>query len=260
MYSNLAIEFTLISIGGYEGSSARKGLIMETQLLLQVKNLSFAYGDCPVLSQIDLELRTGDFAALIGVNGAGKSTLLKLILGELQGDCGHVSWFGQDIRQFRQWPSIGYVPQHNPLSGSQFPATVMEIVMANQFSQIGLFRMPGRKHRQKTMEALGLVGMESYAGQMIGRLSGGQQQRVMLARALVADPAVLLLDEPTTGIDSQTSNTLYALLSDMNRQRGMAVLMITHDIQRATQCAGRILQLQDSHLAPWKEGNGHASV
>lgn len=216
--------------------------------VLEVDNLSFSYGNEPIFSKIGFSVSKGDFAAVIGSNGAGKSTLLRLILGELPPSTGNIRLFGQDIRQFRDWPKIGYVPQNVLQSGVNFPATAEETVKANLFSQIGLLRFPKKEHLEKTRQALEMVGMAEYAKRLIGKLSGGQQQRVLLARVLVSQPEIMLLDEPTVGVDAQTVDSLYELLSRLNKETGLTLIMVTHDISRAVDHVSRILCLEEGSL------------
>ncbi len=170
------------------------------------------------------------------------------MLNELTPVTGRIRLFGQDIRQFKNWPKIGYVPQNGLQSGVNFPATAEEIVKANLFSQIGLLRFPKKEHSDKTRRALELADMAAYSGRLIGELSGGQQQRVMLARVLVNDPELMLLDEPTTGVDAQTVQSLYELLSRLNRETGLTIVMVTHDIGRAASRVSRVLCLEEGSL------------
>ena len=187
---------------------------------IEIKNLYFSYGKENVLDGVSLCLKEGRLAILAGENGAGKSTLLRLLLGELpigeshKGDHeegssdGSIEILGQDIRQFKDWSSISYVPQNGMGGWKDFPASVEEIVRANLYKQIGLFRFAGKKERQQVRAALAQVGMEEYQNRLIGRLSGGQQQRVLLARALVNEPKLLILDEPTSALDEKKCITL----------------------------------------------------
>lgn len=216
--------------------------------IMEVKALSFAYREVPVLERVNFTIYQGDFVSLIGSNGAGKSTLLKLLLGELAPDRGRILWFGQDIAQFRHWPAVGYVPQSGTSLAEGFPATVAEVVAMGLYSAIGPVRLPGHRHRQKVMAALALVGMEDYAKRMVGRLSGGQMQRVLIARALAGDAPVLLLDEPTTGVDSASTQGLYELLRELNRQRKLTILMVTHDTARSTPFVTRTFCLEEGSL------------
>ncbi len=216
--------------------------------IIEADNLSFSYGGEDVFTGVGFTIKRGDFAAVIGSNGAGKSTLLRLVLGELTPSSGHIRLFGEDAIRFRGWPRVGYVPQAAFPSGTGFPATAEEIVMANLYAQIGKFRFPRREHRQKTREALELVGMGEHAARLFGELSGGQQQRVLLARVLVGQPEVMLLDEPATGIDAATTAALYELLARLNREKGLTIVMVTHDITRAADFVTRVLCLEEKTL------------
>lgn len=199
---------------------------------LETEHLSFSYGEIPVLFDLTFGLDQGGFAALIGSNGAGKSTLLKLLLGELTPTAGTIRLFDQEIGQFKTWTKIGYVPQDGLARHTEFPASVREIVQANLYSEIGLFRFPGRKHREKVEQALNLVGMEGCEKRLIGELSGGQRQRVLLARALVSVPQVMILDEPTAGMDQNGADDFYRLLTRLNQTIGLSILMVSHDVDR----------------------------
>lgn len=199
---------------------------------IEIKNLHFSYGKENVLDGVSLCLKEGRLAILAGENGAGKSTLLRLLLGELpigeshKGDQeegssdGSIEILGQDIRQFKDWSSISYVPQNGMGGWKDFPASVEEIVRANLYKQIGLFRFAGKKERQQVRAALAQVGMEEYQNRLIGRLSGGQQQRVLLARALVNGPKLLILDEPTSALDEKNASHFYRLLKKSMRRKG----------------------------------------
>lgn len=216
--------------------------------MIRVKNLSFGYGSEPIFSKINFSVYQGEFIAIIGANGTGKSTLLKLILNEIQPVTGSIHLFEQPISKFKDWKSIGYVPQNGLKSNSDFPATAEEIVKANLYSQIGLFKFPKKEHQEKTLKALEMVNMGSYSKRMIGQMSGGQQQRVMLGRVLVNNPQLMLLDEPTTGVDSKTIIALYDLLRKLNREMGLTIVMVTHDIGRAADYVSRTLCLEEGSL------------
>lgn len=222
--------------------------------LIEASDLSFQYGKEYVFSSVSFCVHKGDFVALTGPNGAGKSTLLKLILGELTLQNGLIRLFGQDLRQFRQWPKIGYMPQNGVAIGANFPATAEEIVQANLFSEIGLMHRAKKEHRQKVKQALKRVGIEGYEKHPFSELSGGQQQRVLLARVLVNEPAVMILDEPTTGIDYQGIGDLMTLLQSLNKENGAAILMVTHDLARASDYAGRTLCLEEGSLVELTKG------
>ena len=227
---------------------------------IEIKNLHFSYGKENVLDGVSLCLKEGRLAILAGENGAGKSTLLRLLLGELpigeshKGDQeegssdGSIEILGQDIRQFKDWSSISYVPQNGMGGWKDFPASVEEIVRANLYKQIGLFRFAGKKERQQVRAALAQVGMEEYQNRLIGRLSGGQQQRVLLARALVNEPKLLILDEPTSALDEKNASHFYRLLKKINAEKRITVLMVTHDHKRASSYADDIWVLEDGKV------------
>ena len=211
--------------------------------VLEAKDLSFAYGNTQVLDAASFTMCEGGFAALVGVNGAGKSTLLRLLLGELKPTGGHIALMGQDIASFKSWQRIGYVPQDGLTRKASFPASVNEVVLANLYSRIGLFHFPRREHREDVRRTLELVGMQDYGRRMLGELSGGQRQRVQLAQALVSRPALLLLDEPTAGLDAQSSEEFYALLKKLNREQGLSVLLVSHDLQEIPKLTDTIFRL-----------------
>lgn len=227
---------------------------------IEIKNLHFSYGKENVLDGVSLCLKEGRLAILAGENGAGKSTLLRLLLGELpigenpKGDQeegssdGSIEILGQDIRQFKDWSSISYVPQNGMGDWKDFPASVEEIVRANLYKQIGLFRFAGKKERQQVRAALAQVGMEEYQNRLIGRLSGGQQQRVLLARALVNEPKLLILDEPTSALDEKNASHFYQLLKKINAEKKLTVLMVTHDLKHASSYADDIWVLEDGKV------------
>lgn len=216
--------------------------------IIEVNNISFGYSNMPIFSEVDFTINKGDFVAIIGANGSGKSTLLKLVLGELVSSTGQIRLFNEDVQHFKEWSKIGYVPQKGLSSHSNFPATAEEIVMANLFSQIGLLRFPKKEHREKAHTALKQVGMQEYAKELIGNLSGGQLQRVMLARVMVNEPDIMILDEPTTGLDAETIKGLYQWLNKINKEAGLTILMVTHDIANVHQHVSRILCLEEGSL------------
>ncbi len=169
--------------------------------LIDIQNVSFQYDYTQVLKNISLRVEQGDFLALLGPNGSGKSTLLKIILGLLKPLSGEVQLFGESSATFKHREWIGYVSQKSNAFNSGFPATVQEVVKSGLTKKLGLFKRPGRNAKEQVEEALKAVGMDAFMHRNIGELSGGQQQRVFIARALVSDPKLLILDEPTVGID-----------------------------------------------------------
>ncbi|HEY8443669.1 MAG TPA: metal ABC transporter ATP-binding protein [Clostridia bacterium] len=205
--------------------------------IIEVNNLYFSYGSVPVLRRLDFYLKKGEFLAVLGSNGAGKSTFIKILLGELQPDQGEIKLFGQDIKSFKDYCKIGYVAQNSASLCANFPAKVSEIV------GLGLYGVPAQNKKQKIAQALETVGMLEYANSLIGNLSGGQKQRVMLAKALVGGGELLILDEPTSGVDRQTTNNIYQILKDKTVNEGKTIMIVTHDQERAAEYCSRIVCL-----------------
>jgi zinc transport system ATP-binding protein len=197
--------------------------------LLEIEHVSFSYGAAPVLVDVNLMIREGDFLAIIGPNGSGKTTLLKIVLGLLKPDAGRILVQGKDIASGAERPKIGYIPQKATHFDPLFPASAREVVaMALRTPGRGT---AGRKREEAAIRrALEVVGMADEADRRIGRLSGGQQQRVFIARAIVDKPRALFLDEPTTGIDAETQDHFYVLLDRLNKSEGITIALITHDI------------------------------
>ncbi|MEK4424645.1 metal ABC transporter ATP-binding protein [Solibacillus sp. FSL K6-1523] len=198
--------------------------------LIELKNVSFQYEYTQVLKNISLRVEEGDFLALLGQNGSGKSTLLKLILGLLKPMTGEIELFGENANQFKHRERIGYVSQKSNAFNSGFPATVQEVVKSGLAKKTGLFKSLPKNADELVSRALADVGMESFAKRNIGQLSGGQQQRVFIARALVAQPKLLILDEPTVGIDHENVQAFYDMLAHLNVQHQMTMILVTHDV------------------------------
>ncbi len=215
--------------------------------MIQAEKISFQYSSRFILADVSFTIQEGAFAAITGTNGSGKSTLLKLLLQELQPQKGSITLFNQDAAKFKAWNKIGYVAQAGYQNHAQFPATVEEVVCANLYTAIGPFRFPAKVHQQAVMKALELVDMKEYAKALNSTLSGGQRQRVMLARALVHQPSLLILDEPTTGIDSHSVDTFYHLLQKLHQQ-GITILIVTHDMVRCSSYVTATYCLEDGNL------------
>jgi zinc transport system ATP-binding protein len=198
--------------------------------LIKASGLTYSYDGTPVLLDVSLSIREGDFLAIIGPNGSGKTTLVKVLLGILRPSAGRVEIMGQPLAEFTEWRAVGYVPQKATHFDPFFPASVEEVVGMALLSNSQILG-PGRGRNKGTVvRALRQVGMESYRHWRIGRLSGGQQQRVFIARALVTGPRVLFLDEPTTGVDAETQGRFYDMLDHLNKDEGITIVLVTHDI------------------------------
>jgi zinc transport system ATP-binding protein len=196
-----------------------------------VSDVSFAYDRRPALEHITLHVKRGSTLGIIGPNGGGKTTLLKLMLGTLAPDSGTVTVEGLSPKAAcAKGNIVGYVPQRHTLDWT-FPINVEQVVELGLCGQKGLFGRYGRSERQKVRETLEAVGMAKFSRQPIGDLSGGQQQRVFIARALVATPRILFLDEPTTGIDQAAQESFALLLSDLRRRYELTIVMVSHNLR-----------------------------
>lgn len=199
--------------------------------LIKLENVSFRYQNEEVLDHISLEVEQGDFVGIIGPNGSGKTTLLRIILGRLAPQKGLVYLFGQSIPQFKNWPRIGYVPQKATFSDASFPVTVEELVMEGRIAQRGLIHFLTAEDNKAVRAALQAVDMAGVAKRLMRELSGGQQQRVFIARALASEPELLILDEPTVGVDIESQEEFYELLSKLRKTKGLTLVMVSHDVE-----------------------------
>ncbi|MBR1865354.1 MAG: ABC transporter ATP-binding protein [Lachnospiraceae bacterium] len=211
--------------------------------IITIQNMSFGYGKDNVLTNVNLTVEEQEYVGIIGANGAGKSTLMKLILGQLTPVQGEVT-VATD--------SIGYVPQVGFQAVHNFPANVEEVVLTGLYREIGMFHLPKKRHRHMVADALELVGMQEYRSRMLSELSGGQQQRVMIARALIGQPKLLVLDEPLTGIDREAGDKLYRLLAKLNLEYGMTLVMVTHNMEQVARYTNRFYHVSNGsvHLDP----------
>lgn len=208
--------------------------------IVEIKNLSYAYEDKIALNEINLDIHEGAFLGLIGPNGGGKTTLIKLLLGLITPQQGTIRVFGQDIKQFKDANRIGFVSQKSNAFNRGFPATVKEVVSTGLVAKIGYLKFFTKKDHQKVIEAIETVGMSDYINQNIGDLSGGQQQRIFIARAIVSDPKLLILDEPTVGIDTEHVQRFYQLLNKLNQENNITLLLVSHDIGTVTKYANGV--------------------
>ncbi|MFZ5642004.1 MAG: metal ABC transporter ATP-binding protein [Bacillota bacterium] len=198
---------------------------------VEIKNLSFTYGCHPVLRDISLDIMAGESVGITGPNGAGKTTLISLLVGKLTPREGEIRIFGADVTSGRWRKRVGYVPQKATHFNQAFPATVMEVVLSGRTARKGLFKGFGPEDFAAAQNALEVMEMGSFKNIPITNLSGGQQQRVLIARALAAEPDLLIMDEPTVGVDMAARQRLYAILRNLNREKNITLIVVSHDIE-----------------------------
>lgn len=198
--------------------------------IITLDGIGFSYENQPVISGLNFSIRERDFVGLIGSNGAGKTTLLKMIMGLLKPDTGEIRLFGTPMPRFREWHRIGYVPQKNSFN-PLFPATVREVVLSGLYGRNKILRKVTKADHERCEDALHAMAIANLADKQIGRLSGGQQQRAFLARALINNPSLLILDEPTVGIDAETQEGFFHLIKHMHNRHNITFLMVSHDME-----------------------------
>jgi len=211
--------------------------------VLEVTDLSVRYQGAEVLSGVTFDVVTGDYVGVVGPNGSGKTTLIRCSLGLVPAAAGAIRLFGVSNDRFSDWCKVGYAPQASDGRHQGFPATVAEIVATGLLSRK---RFPKRFRRQDSDavdQALELLGIQDLKHKMITHLSGGQRQRVLLARALVVNPELLLLDEPTAALDPGTRERFYETLEALNRKARKTILLVTHDLGTIGRYAAKLLYL-----------------
>lgn len=209
-----------------------------SQPILELKGVSVQFNGTLALDDINFQLHQGERVALIGPNGAGKSTLFNVISGVLSPSRGQVNIYGN---QPGEHICIAYVPQRSQVDW-KFPVNVADVVMMGRIGRLGLFRWPQRKDWQLVHEALELVGMADLVKRQIGELSGGQQQRVFIARALAQEAELMLLDEPLTGLDVHSQESIFDILEQL-RRRNVTIIVSTHDLNLASERFDRLMLL-----------------
>lgn len=211
--------------------------------IFEFRHVSFRYEREVVLEDITFSIQSGDYVGLVGSNGSGKTTLLKILLGIFRPTVGQVFLFGQAQEHFHDWQKIGYVPQYVFRGDQAFPATVREIVESGHpkhgFLSFCSFKRRGCGDVRKALKQAGILRLED---RRIGELSGGERQRVFIARALMSRPELLVLDEPTTGIDQASEKAFYDLLGDLN-QAGMTIVLVSHDIEAVARQVKKVICL-----------------
>lgn len=198
--------------------------------IIEIDNLKFSYVKNSVLKGLDFSLYEGELVILIGANGSGKSTLIKLILGELEKDSGSIKVFNEDIETFTDFGRVGYVPQIQVANEMAFPITCLELVALNLYRNFGFIKIADKESKARAEEALIDLGLKDYIHTPISELSGGLKQRAMIARAIVNEPDLLILDEPTAGIDDRSKENLLDTINAMHEKKGISMICITHEL------------------------------
>lgn len=199
--------------------------------IIDVSNLNFGYTSELVLKDVNLCVDEGQFICITGENGSGKSTLLKVLLGELKHFEGSIKLFGNPIKSIKDFKDIGYVPQNSVMNKVAFPTTCREMVAINLYRSFGPVKFPGKKHFERAEKALVDMGLEKYVRTPFNELSGGLQQRVMITRALINDPRLLILDEPTAGVDNESKVRFLDLLETVTQERNITAVLVSHELE-----------------------------
>jgi zinc transport system ATP-binding protein len=208
---------------------------------VELRGVAFAYdGGAPVLADVDLAVAEGEFVAIAGPNGGGKTTLVRVVLGLARPTAGEALLFGEPAHRFSRRATLGYLPQRAVL-GTDAPVTVREVVAAGRLAAGGLLGPLRRRERAIVARAIADVRLEALADAPLATLSGGQQQRAFIAKALAGEPSLLVLDEPTTGVDADAQEALAALLAGLHRDRRVTVLYVSHEFGAVEQVVDRLL-------------------
>jgi len=198
--------------------------------IISIKNLNYTVGEQKILTNISFDINQGEYVALLGPNGGGKSTLIKLILGLLTPTSGEIEILSIKQKRFKEYYKIGYVPQNVSLFDSNFPLSVYETVALGLSSQKPWFSFLTKRDKEKIDSVLDRVDITNLQDKNLSQLSGGQRQRVMIARALVSQPKILILDEPSTGVDIASQEKFYQFLKRLNIEQNLTIIFITHDL------------------------------
>ncbi|MEU0549918.1 metal ABC transporter ATP-binding protein [Micromonospora sp. NPDC005979] len=226
--------------------------------VITVEHGAVGYEGRPVLRDVSFTVTAGEVVAVLGANGSGKSTLIRTILGLVPLSSGSITLFDRPLRQFRQWQRIGYVPQRLG-AGSGVPATVREVVASGRLARRGILRPPGAADRAAVDAALRAVGLAERATDPVSTLSGGQQQRTLIARALAGKPELLILDEPTAGVDAASQEAFAGALRDFVADGG-TVLLVAHELGPLRPVISRAVVVHQGgicHDGPVPDPAGH---
>ncbi len=216
----------------------------QDDIIIKLDNVSFSYDEgSPVLEDLSFSIHRGEYLGIIGPNGGGKTTLVKIILGLLRPTSGTIQLFGQDRHDFRDKYRIGYVPQRVTQTDKNFPATVYEVVRSGRIPRLGLLKRFSKNDNEAVESAMERAGIAKYRDTLVGNLSGGERQRVFIARALASGPEVVILDEPTVGVDIGAQKKFYEFLASLNREQNLTIIFISHDVDMISQETKTVLCL-----------------
>lgn len=198
--------------------------------MIIIENLNFSYTEEALLKDLSFTLEEGEMALIRGGNGSGKTTLVKIILGQIKDYQGSARLQGIEARNVSDYSDIGYVPQIRLIEQMSFPVTCKEFVSANLYKNFGFVKKPNKKDLDRTEELLVNMGLEEHMNRPVKELSGGLQQRTMISRALINSPQIIILDEPTAGVDQESKDQLAKLILNLREERGISLLLITHEM------------------------------
>lgn len=215
-------------------------------MLVELRDATLGYDDAPVLHEVDFAICAGEFTAVVGSNGSGKSTLVKSLVGLTTRSTGDLDLFGEPAERFRQRWRIGYVPQRHTVGGP-IPSTVTEVVASGRLGCTGLWRPPSRHDRAAIRTAMERTGIDTLAHRPVHTLSGGQQRRVLIARALASEAELLVLDEPTAGVDVEAQAAIVDVLGVLSRQ-GTTIVVVTHDLEPVSAHLTRVVWVSHGRI------------
>lgn len=211
---------------------------------MEFKNVSFEYEDKLILENLNFNVKQGNYIGIVGPNGCGKTTLLKLIIKEISPIRGNIKILDKNIDEFNHWEEIRYVNQKSNTFTSSFPAIVTEVVSMDLAPKIGLFKKIKKKHLEEVNKVLKLVGIYECKDKLIESLSGGQQQKVFICRALMRNPKILILDDPTVGIDINGQKEFYDILKKLN----ITIIIVSHDLFIVREEVKKIAVIKDKGI------------
>ena len=210
---------------------------------IETKNLTIRLQGADILSDVSITIGAGEYLGIVGPNGSGKTTLVRTVLGLVEPQAGEVVVLGRRLTDRPDFASIGYLPQKAVLADGRFPATAMEVVASGLLMKKPFPRILTAKDQREVLDVMETMGIDGLRDEAIGRLSGGQQQRVLLSRALIGEPKLLILDEPTAALDPQSRELFYSVVNRLNKKHGTTVLLVSHDISTVGEFASKLLYL-----------------